>query len=86
MKGIKEKILGILICIVIAGVSTLLAGLNIGSFSFEVIGAPVFAIVIGMVITAIFKNFAGSKKNQGRHYFYFKENSAMGCNYPWFYT
>ena len=49
MKGIKEKILGILICIVIAGVSTLLAGLNIGSFSFEVIGAPVFAIVIGMV-------------------------------------
>ncbi len=50
MKGIKEKILGILICIVIAGVSTLLAGLNIGSFSFEVIGAPVFAIVIGMVI------------------------------------
>ena len=62
MKGIKEKILGILICIVIAGVSTLLASLNIGSFSFEVIGAPVFAIVIGMVITAIFKNFAGSKK------------------------
>ena len=62
MKVIKEKSLGVLICIAVAGLSTLLAGFNIGSFSFEVIGAPVFAILIGMLITAIFKNFAGSKK------------------------
>ena len=61
MKGIKEKSLGVLICTAVAGVSTLLAGLSIGGFSFEVIGAPVFAIVIGMIITAVFKNLAGSK-------------------------
>ncbi|MDE5996472.1 MAG: putative sulfate exporter family transporter [Eubacterium sp.] len=61
MKGIKEKSLGVLICTMVAGVSTLLSGLSIGGFSFEVIGAPVFSIVIGMVITAVFKNLAGSK-------------------------
>ena len=62
MKSIKEKGLGVLICTAVAGVSTFLAGLSIGSFSFEVIGAPVFSILIGMVITAIFKNLAGSKR------------------------
>lgn len=60
MNFLKKNGLGILVCAIIAGVSTFLAGLNIGSFSFEVIGAPVFAIVIGMVITAIFKSFASS--------------------------
>lgn len=62
MKFVKEKGLGILVCAVVAGVSTFLAGLNIGSFSFEVIGAPVFAIIIGMIITAVFKNFATDER------------------------
>lgn len=62
MKFVKEKGPGILVCAVIAGVSAFLAGLDIGSFSFEVIGAPVFAIIIGMVITAVFKNFAADEK------------------------
>lgn len=62
MKFIKKNGLGILTCIIVAGVSTFLAGLNIGSFSFEVIGAPVFAILIGMIITAIFKNFAADER------------------------
>lgn len=62
MKFIKDKGLGILVCAVVAAVSTFLAGLNIGSFSFEVIGAPVFAIIIGMVITAVFKNFASDDR------------------------
>lgn len=61
MNYIKKNILGIAVCALIAGASTFFAGLNIGSFSFEVIGAPVFAIIIGMVITAIFKNFASSE-------------------------
>ncbi len=61
MKFLKKNGFGILVCIIIAGISTLLAEMNIGSFSFEVIGAPVFAIVIGMVITALFKNFASSE-------------------------
>lgn len=62
MKFVKKNGLGIIICAAIAGVSTLLARVNIGSFSFEVIGAPVFAIIIGMIITAIFKSFASDER------------------------
>lgn len=62
MKAFKNNILGILPCAVVAGISTLLAGLSIGGFSFEVIGAPVFAIVIGMVVSLIFPKFASDKK------------------------
>lgn len=62
MKFVKKNGLGIIICAAIAGVSTLLAGVNIGSFSFEVIGAPVFSIIIGMIITAIFKSFASDER------------------------
>ena len=53
MKFFKTNGFGILLCIVIAGVATVLAGLSIGSFSLEVIGAPVFAILIGMIVTLI---------------------------------
>lgn len=62
MNFVKKNGIGILTCAAVAGVSTLLAGLSIGGFSFEVIGAPVFAIIIGMVITAIFKNLAADEK------------------------
>jgi len=54
----KNKILGILVCAGIAAVATILAGLSIGSFSLEVIGAPVFAILIGMIVTLIAPKFA----------------------------
>ena len=33
--------------------ATFLATLSVGGFSFEVIGAPVFSILIGMIITLI---------------------------------
>ena len=56
MNFVKKNGIGIIVCAVVAGISTFFAGLNIGGFSFEVIGAPVFAIIIGMVITSIFKN------------------------------
>lgn len=62
MNFIKNNYLGILSCAVIAAVSTLLAGITIGSFSFEVIGAPVFSILIGMILTLIFPKFAVSEK------------------------
>lgn len=62
MNGIKNKILGILPCILVAGISTLLAEINIGSFSFEVIGAPVFAIVIGMIVALIFPKFSTNER------------------------
>ncbi|MBR6529413.1 MAG: YeiH family putative sulfate export transporter [Firmicutes bacterium] len=60
MDFIKTKGPGILIAAFVACVSTFLSGLNFGSFSFEIIGAPVFAILIGMIITAILPNFASS--------------------------
>lgn len=62
MQFIKKNAVGIVICSVIAGLATLLAGVKIGTFSFEVIGAPVFAILIGMIITAIAPKLA-SKQN-----------------------
>lgn len=62
MNFVKRNSIGVLSCIIIAGISTFLAGLSIGSFSFEVIGAPVFAIVIGMIITAIFGKFAADER------------------------
>ncbi|MGN0533340.1 MAG: YeiH family protein [Eubacterium sp.] len=65
MSFIKKNGLGILICAVVAAVSTLLAGLSIGGFSLEVIGAPVFAIVIGMLITALRGSLAESERVKG---------------------
>lgn len=60
MNFVRKKGMGILIPAIIAGTATFLASLSVGGFSFEIIGAPVFAIVIGMVITAIFPKFAKS--------------------------
>lgn len=62
MNFVKKNGLGILSCVIIAGISTFLAGLSIGSFSFEVIGAPVFSIIIGMVITAVFGKFSSDER------------------------
>ncbi len=62
MKFIREKGTGVMICVIIAGISTFLATLSVAGFSFEVIGAPVFAIVFGMLVTAIFPKLA-SKSN-----------------------
>lgn len=53
MDSVKAKIPGVLLAAVIAAVATLLAKISIGSFSLEVIGAPVFAILIGMIVTLI---------------------------------
>lgn len=62
MSFIKKNSIGIVICAVIAGIATFLSGLTIGSFSLEVIGAPVFSIVIGMVITAVFSKFSSDER------------------------
>lgn len=62
MSFIKKNSIGIVICAVIAGIATFLSGLSIGSFSLEVIGAPVFSIVIGMVITAVFSKFSSDER------------------------
>lgn len=57
----KDKIFGILLCTIIAGVATVLSKLQIGSFSLEIIGAPVFAILLGMLITMCKPTLADSK-------------------------
>ena len=56
----KNKLPGIVICIIIAAIATFLGGLEVGGFSLEVIGALVFAILIGMLITLFNKNLAPS--------------------------
>lgn len=53
MKLNKQSISGILICILIAAIATILGGIKLGNVSLEVIGAPVFAILIGMIITLV---------------------------------
>lgn len=62
MKFIKQNGLGILLCIGIAAISTFLAKLSIGSFSLEIIGAPVFSILFGMILTLIFPKLAVAEK------------------------
>lgn len=51
MKSVKKKMPGIALCAFVAGCATLLTGLRLGSFSMEIIGAPVIAILTGMLIT-----------------------------------
>ena len=58
MKMLKTKICGIVLCIVIAEVATKLGEATVGDIKLDVIGAPVFAILIGMLITLIFPKMA----------------------------
>ena len=60
MKFTKKTIPGILICVLIAAIATFLGQLEIGKVSLEVIGAPVFAILFGMIVTLIKPAFANS--------------------------
>lgn len=62
MNFIKKKGLGIVACAIIAGISTFLATLNVSGFNFEVVGAPVFSILLGMIITLIVPKLAPNEK------------------------
>lgn len=59
MKLTKKTLPGMEICILIAEIATVLGKIEIGKISLEVIGAPVFAILIGMIITLIKPSFSG---------------------------
>lgn len=59
MEWTKKNGLGIILCIVISAAATFLASLSIGSFSLEIIGAPVFAIIFGMLISLAVPSLAG---------------------------
>lgn len=65
MEQIKNKGLGIILCAAIAAVATFLASLRLGNFSLEIIGAPVFAIIIGMLISLAAPAAAQSAKLSG---------------------
>lgn len=58
MKTWTKRIGGIGLCICVAAAATLLAKCKLGSFSMEIIGAPVFAIIIGMVLTMLLPTLA----------------------------
>ena len=60
MKSKLANIYGIILCIVIATVATILGGANVAGVKLDVIGAPVFAILIGMIITLILPKLAPS--------------------------
>ena len=58
MKKLKSIIPGTAVCAVIAAAATLTGGISIGGFSFELIGAPVIAILLGMILTLVFPKLA----------------------------
>ncbi|MBQ3599576.1 MAG: YeiH family putative sulfate export transporter [Lachnospiraceae bacterium] len=49
----KQKISGIVLCALIAGVATFMSRISIGTFSMEIIGAPVLSILMGMILSMI---------------------------------
>lgn len=62
MEFVKKNGFGILLCVIIAGIATFLSKVELGGFSFEIIGAPVFAILIGMIVTFFLPKVAESDK------------------------
>ena len=62
MNFIKTKGTGLLLCIVIAAIATALSGLKLGTFSLEVVGAPVFASLFGMLISLVVPSLAASER------------------------
>lgn len=62
MNSIKKYAPGILCCICIAAIATALSGVKIGAVSLSLVGAPVFSILIGILITAFFPTFAKRKE------------------------
>lgn len=65
MKWMKANIIGIGLCVLIATAATFLGGLQIGSVRLDVIGAPVFAILLGMIITLCMPGLATSNSCKG---------------------
>ena len=56
----KKKFMGVYFCALVAAFATFLGKLNIGSFSMEIVGAPVISILTGMLITMAAPSLAGS--------------------------
>lgn len=65
MTFLKKNIPGILMCAIIAGMATTLATLKIGDFSVELIGEPMLAILMGMIISLAAPNITKYEKIAG---------------------
>ena len=61
MESVKKKAPGIALCAVLAAAATLLSTVELGSFSLEIVGAPVFSILLGMLITLAVPKLAASE-------------------------
>ena len=64
MNFLKKNVMGIAVCVLIAALATCLGKLTLGSFSLDIIGAPVFAILIGMIISLAFPSLAANEKTK----------------------
>ena len=53
MDSLKTKAPGILLCAIIAAIATLLSAFRAGSFSLEIVGAPVFPALSGSFVPAM---------------------------------
>jgi uncharacterized integral membrane protein (TIGR00698 family) len=60
MEKVKKRFAGVLICAFVSAAAGWLSKLHIGSFSLQVVGAPVFAILIGMAASMAFPKLPGS--------------------------
>ena len=49
MASIRTKMPGVLLCAAGAAIATILSGLKFSAFSLDVVGAPIFAILLGML-------------------------------------
>ena len=61
MESVKKKAPGIALCALLAAAATLLSTVELGSFSLEIVGAPVFSILLGMLITLAVPKLAASE-------------------------
>ena len=58
MNFLKKNGTGVLVCMALALIATVLTNLHIGPFSLSIVGAPVFAILLGMLVTLLCPTFA----------------------------
>ncbi len=77
---VLKKIPGMILCSFVEIVATFLSEVNIGKVSFEVIGAPVFSILIGMLITLCATKLAKGENVSGGIKFTSKKGASVGSN------
>lgn len=62
MDNKNSKVSGVLICFLIALMASFLASLSVGDFRLELVGVPVFAMVVGMIATILMPSLSQDKR------------------------